>query len=220
MQYQKTLLYLVALISMALLLIGCSTATTTTTTSTPTSAQVKATSTATGVLASTPTPEQPSVTPVVEATIPVQLAQPVTLVDQQIKLTVLASGSAVGNGAYIQPAHQSTERLLQLTVSIENLTGQQIWFGPNPGTLEEQGQAQTNYRLLAEATGVQTARFIALKVTGITLKVGGVKGPGQNSWGYGAYSVQPGSSIQMAIAFAVPIQATQLTATLITVSFS
>lgn len=213
MQYRKSLLYVVALISMTLLLIGCSTATTTTTTttttSTPTSAPAKATS----------TPVLPTATSVVEAPIPVQLTNPVTLMDQQIKLTVLATGAVVGDGAYIQPAHQSTERLLQLTVSIENLTGQQLWFGPDPNTLEEQGQAQTNYKLLTEGVGVQTARFVALKAAGTALKVGGVKGPGQNSWGYGGYAVQAGSSIQMAIAFVVPDQATQLTATLITVSF-
>lgn len=208
MQYRKSLLYVVALISMTLLLIGCSTATTPTATRTP--APTKA----------TPTPVQPTATSIAEATIPVQLTNPVTLMDQQIKLTVLATGAVVGDGAYIQPAHQSTERLLQLTVSIENLTDQQLWFAPDPNTLEEQGQSQTDYKLLAEATGVQTARFIALEAVGVALKVGGVKGPGQTSWGYGAYAVQVGSSIQMAVAFVVPDQATQLTATLITVGFS
>lgn len=216
MKYRKSLLYMAALILMALLLIGCSTATTT---STPTPVPAKATSTPTSAPASTPTPAQSTATPV-EATIPVQLTNPVTLMDQQIKLTVLATGAVVGDGAYIQPAHQGTERLLQLTVSIENLTGQQLWFGPDPNTLEEQGQAQTDYKLLTEATGVQTARFVALKATGTALKVGGVKGPDQNAWSYGAYAVQAGSSIQMAVAFVVPDQATQLTATLITVSFS
>lgn len=111
--------------------------------------------------------------------------------------------------------------MLQLTVSVENLTSEQLWFGPDPNSLEEEGQARTNYKLLEQAIGVQTTRFVSLKdATGTALKVGGVKGPGQNSWGYGAYVIQPGSSIEVGVAFVVPDQTTQFTAALITVSIS
>lgn len=214
MKHRKLLPHTLGLILITLLLIGCGT-----TTTTPTPVPPKASAT----LASTPvvTPSQPAATSIVEATIPVNLSQPIVLMDDQIKLTVSTIGHVVGEGAYIQPAHQSTQHLLQLTVSVENLTNQQLWFGPDPNSLEEEGQAQTNYKLLEQAAGVQSTRFVSLKdATASVLKVGGVEGPGQNSWGYGAFAVQPGSTIQVAVAFVVPNQATQLTAALITASIT
>jgi hypothetical protein len=141
-------------------------------------------------------------------------------VDNQIKLTVTGVGPVEGEGAYIQPAHQKTSHLLQVTASVENLTQQQFWFGPDPNSLEEQGQAQTNYKLFQKALGIPSSRFLSLKDKGTELKVGGDESRGQlSSWGYGAFALQPGSLLEVKVAFVVPNQATQLTASLITVSF-
>lgn len=219
MKHRKSFLLMIGMLLALLLLAGCGAAVTT---PTPTRAPVRPTTTPTLALTppSTPTPISPAVTPTLEAPLSVNLARPLVLRDNQVKLTVTAVGPVVGEGAYIQPARQNTYHLLQLTLSVENVTNEKLWFGPDPNSLEDQGQGRTNLKLLLQAIGVQSTRFLLLKdQTGTALNVGGVEGLGQNSWGYGVSAIQPGSTIEVKVAFVVPNQATQLTATLITVSF-
>ena len=219
MKHRKSFLQMIGMMVVLLQLAACGAATTT-----PTLTRTPVPPTTTHTLALTPpatsTPISPAVTPTLEALLSVNLAHPLVLRDNQVKLTMIAVGPVVGEGAYIQPAHQNMYRLLQVTVSAENLTNEQFWFGPAPNPLEEEGQAQTNYKLLQQAIGIQSSRFLSLKDDkGTELKVGGDKGPGQDSWGYGAFAIQPGSTVQVEVAFVVPSQATQLTASLIVVSF-
>src|SRR5947209_17147411 len=106
MKHAKWFLQTIGVMLALVLLAGCGDALTT---PIPKPTPVRPTTTPTRALTSpsTPTSISNAITPTLEAPFSVNLAHPLVLRDNQVRLTVTAVGPVVGKGAYIQPAHQN-----------------------------------------------------------------------------------------------------------------